>query len=241
MSGDPGGSRSLPLNSMGRERWATFLWGDSRAVINRVLYAMVRSNDSSPFWLDIRDPADPPREPGPVELGWIPRDRLFVVGEPSEVRPQNAVANLALSAFVREDEPPQVLAHLSDFLRLPPILQEIVSRPEHAETSHAVAISNTDRVRRDYPTTVEGVRHVIEPFLAAPILPFLSATSPPGEGRWAFDFVFEVRARDLAHWKEGCLIVEKAPEAARFPTKRAVPLSSVPEITHTFSGSAPSA
>jgi hypothetical protein len=221
---------------MGRERWATFLWGDSRPVLNRVLYAMVRSNDPSPFWLDIRDPTDPPTEPGPVELGWIPHDRLFVVGEPSEARPQNAVGNLALTAFVRDDEPPQVLARLSDFLRLPPIVQEIVSRIDRVDASHAVAIANTDRVRQDYPTTVEGVRHVIEPFLAAPILPFLSATSTPGEGRWAFDFVFEVRAKDLAHWSEGSLIAEKAPSSAGFATGRAIPLSSVPDIVRAFRG-----
>jgi hypothetical protein len=198
---------------------------------------MVRSNDSSPFWLDIREPTDAPTEPGPVELGWISHERLFVVGEPSEARPQNGVGDAALAAFVRGDEPPQVLAHLSDFLRLPPIVQEIVSRIERVDTAHAVAIANTDRVRRDYPTTVEGVRHVIEPFLAAPILPFLSATSPPGEGRWAFDFVFEVRAKDIARWSEGLLIAEKAPSEAGFPTQRAIPLSTIPDIARAFRSS----
>jgi hypothetical protein len=234
MSGATGEGAPFSLSSIGRRSWATYIWGDSRAVLNRVLFAMVRANDSSPFWLDIRGPEDVDSEPGPVELGWIPANRLFVTGEPAEARPQNAVGNLALTAFVRDDEPPQVLARLSDFLRLPPIVQEIVSRIDRVERSHAVAIANTDRVRRDYPTTVEGVRHVIEPFLAAPVLPFLSATSPPGEGRWAFDFVFEVRAKNLARWREGSLIAEKAPSGAGFPTGKAIPLSSVPDVAKAF-------
>jgi hypothetical protein len=237
MPGGSSGDSSLPLGSMSRRSWATFLWGDSRAVLNRVLYAMVRANDSSPFWLDIRGPADAPSEPGPVELGWIPPDRLFVTEEPAEARPQNAVGNLALATFVRSDEPPQVLTHLSDFLRLPPIAQEIVSRLERADACHVVAIANTDRVRRDYPTTVEEVRHVIEPFLAAPILPFMAATSPPGDGRWAFDFVIEVRAKDLTHWREGLLLVEKAPPDSGFVKGRRVPLPSVPDLARVLESS----
>jgi len=222
------------LSSLSRGPWATFIWGDSRAVTNRVLYGMVCANDSSPFWLDIRGSTDVPSEPGPVELGWIPPDRLFLTGEPEEARPQKAVGNQALSTLVRGDEPAQVLAHISDFLRLPPIAQEIVSRLNRTETCHVVAIANGDRVRRDYPTTVEGVRHVIEPFLAAPILPFFSATSPPGAGRWAFDFVFEVRAKDLAHWRKGFLVPEKVPSDVEFTVGRPIQLGSIPQLTRAF-------
>jgi hypothetical protein len=234
MPGKDAETGSPSLSSLGRGPWATFIWGDPRTVLNRVLYAMVRANDTSPYWLDIRGSADAPSEPGPVELGWIPPDRLFLTGEPAEARPQNAVGNLALSTIVRGDEAPQDLSHLSDFLCLPPIAQEIVSRLNRTELCHVVAIANGDRVRRDYPTTVEGVRRVIEPFLAAPILPFFSATSPPGEGRWAFDFVFEVRAKNLAHWREGYLVPEKVPPDVEFAVGRRIPLGSMPQLAPAF-------
>jgi hypothetical protein len=234
MPGNDTGSGPPSLSALSRGPWATFLWGDPRSVINRVLYALVVANDSSPYWLDIRGPADTPSEPGPVELGWIPPDRLFLTGEPAEARPQNAIGNLALSSLVRGDESPQDLSHLSDFLRLPPIAQEIVSRLNRTEMCHVVAIANGDRVRRDYPTTIEGVRRVIEPFLAAPILPFFSATPPPGEGRWAFDFVFEVRAKSLAHWREGLLVPEKAPPGVGFAVGRPIPLRSLPQLAVAF-------
>ena len=222
------------LSSLSRGPWATFLWGDPRSVLNRVLYAMVSANDASPYWLDIRGSADVPSEPGPVELGWIPPDRLFLTGEPAEARPQHAAGNLALSTIVRGDEPPQDLTHLSDFLRLPTIAQEIVSRLNRTEMCHVVAIANGDRVRRDYPTTIEGVRRVIEPFLAAPILPFFSATSPPGAGRWAFDFVFELRAKDLAHWTDGVLLPEKVPAGVEFTVGRPIPLRSLTQLARAF-------
>jgi hypothetical protein len=222
------------LSSLGRGSWATFLWGDSRPVLNRVLFAMVSANDSSPFWLDIRGPAHATSEPGPVELGWIARNRLFLTAEPSEARPQSAADLLTISSVIRADEPPQVLTQFTDFLRLPPIAQEIVSRVERTETCHAIAIANSDRVRRDYPTTVDGVRRVIDVFLAAPILPFFSATSPPGLGRWAFDFVFEVRAKGLPSWREGLLIPEKAPAESDFTVGRGVRLASIPEMVSAF-------
>lgn len=219
---------------MGLGPWATFLWGDPRSVLNRVLYAMVRANDPAPFWLDIRGPDPAPAEPGPVELGWIAQERLFLTREPAEARPQNAPRSSALLNVVRSDEPEVVIARLSDFLRLPSIAQEVVSRLGASGGQHVVAIANSDRVRQDYPKTAEGVRPVIEAFLAGPVLPFFAATSPPGEGRWAFDFVFELRARDLAHWEDGLLIPEKVRPEGRFEVGRSIRLGSLPELREAF-------
>ena len=225
---------SPSLSSLSRRAWATFLWGDSRPVLNRVLFAMVQANDSSPYWLDIRGPANVVSEPGPVELGWIPRDRLFVTGESSDARPQHSGSSPHLSSLVSSDEPPQELSKISDFLRLPPIAQEIVSRVERTQTCHVVAIANSDRVRSEYPMDVEGVRHVIEAFLAAPILPFFCATSPPGPGRWAFDFVFELRAKDLRSWRDGVLVPERAPAGTGFTVGEPIPLPSIAEVLPAF-------
>ena len=222
------------LTALSRRPWATFVWGDSRPVLNRVLFAMVRANDSSPYWLDIRGPANVASEPGPVELGWISQDRLFLTGQPSDARPQHVGGNPQLLTLVSPEEPAPVLASISDFLRLPPIAQEIVSRVERTQTCHVVAIANSDRVRFEYPMNVQGVRRFIDAFLAAPILPFFCATSPPGPGRWAFDFVFEIRANDLTSWREGVLVPEKAPAGTGFPIGQPIPLPSIPEMSRAF-------
>lgn len=220
---------------MGRGAWSTFLWGESRSVLNRVLFAMVHANDPDPLWLEIRGPQDAPSEPGPLELGWIPEERLLVTREPAEARPQDALGNQALFNVVRSDEPKRVVARLSDFLRLPSIAQEVVGRSGPPHRPRVVGIANTDRVRDDYPKTAEGVRPVIEAFLAGDVLPFMAATSRPSEGRWAFDFVFEVRAKDLAHWQSGWLVPEKAHPQSGFGVGRPLRLEEFPEIARVFS------
>ena len=220
---------------MGRGARSTYLWGESRSVLSRVLFAMVHANDPDPLWLEIRGPGDVPAEPGPVELGWIPEERLFVTREPAEARPQDALGNLALFNVVRSDEPKRVIARLSDFLRLPPIAQEVVGHSGPTDRHRVVGIANTDRVRADYPNTVEGVRPVIEAFLAGGVVPFMAAISHPGEGRWAFDFVFEVRAKDLAHWREGWLVPEKAHPESGFGVGRPIRLGAIPEFSKVFS------
>ena len=227
-------SGSLELRSFGRPPSATFLWGGSRPVLLRVLYALVRANDPDFYWLDIRGPADPSAEPGPVELGWIPDSSLFLTREASEARPQDALGNLAMWTIVRSDEPETVLAQVSDFVRLPPIAQDILSRLGLDGRTRAVAIANSDRVREYYPTTPQGVRPVLDAFLGAQVLPFFAAQGTPGEGRWAFDYVFEVRARDVAHWKDGVLVPEKAPPGTGFRIGQGQSLASAPDIAWVF-------
>lgn len=228
------------LRSLTARPSATFLWGDSRAVVNRVLFAVAHANDSGAFWLDLRGPREESGGESPLDLGWIPADRQYVVDQPEDARPQDALGNLALFTVIRSDEPPTALSRISDFLRLPSVAQEILSRSSPGEGHQVVAVANSDRVRRYYPTTPEGVRAVLEPFLEASVHPIFGARSPVGEGRWAFEFVFEVRARTLSSWEKGELVCEKAPEGSPFRAGTAVPLSRFPAIAKALSGTSPS-
>jgi hypothetical protein len=230
MSTEPVPGMPVDLGVLTRRPWATFLWGDSRPVINRVLYALARANDPSPYWLDIRSEGEATPGPGPVELGWIPEDHLFVTRQPAEARPQNRIDEFALWSVVRADEPMKVVARLSDFLRLPSIAQEIIAEMGSAPGAHVVAVANSDRVRAYYPTVPEGIRPVLTPFLDAGLYPFFGATSTPGEARWAFDFVFEVRAARLSSWESGWLVCEKAPVDTPFRRHETIPLRAVHEI-----------
>lgn len=225
---------TLDLTELGEGRYGTFLWGQSREVLNRVLFAMVRAVDPEPLWLEIGASESEAGGLGPAALEWIPSDHLFLAAEPSAARPQDAVANVAMWNVVRADEPTESITRLADFVRLPPIAQEIISRLELGETRHALAIANSDRVRSVYPSTVEGVRPIVESFLDAPLLPFFAAQGTPGPGRMAFDFVFEVRARDLAHWREGTLVAEKAPSKTGVRVGVPIPLRNVAELADVF-------
>ena len=232
------GAPTLDLASLGRPGLSTFLWGRSRAVVNRVLYAMVHAADPEPLWLDL-SPRRSAEDPGPVELGWVPRERLFLVEDPYLARPQDAVANLALANVVRADEPESSLERVADFVRLAPIAQEIISRVDPEGPPHALAISNSDDVRADYPHTVEGIRPIVTTLAAAPLIPYIAAQGTPGDGRMAFAFVFEVRAEDVAHWRDGALLPEKVPPESDVRVGVPIPLGNVSGLDRAFGAGPP--
>ncbi|MCI4348218.1 MAG: hypothetical protein L3J97_06345 [Thermoplasmata archaeon] len=201
----------------------------------RVAFALARANDSRPYWVDVRDPNEYLDPPGPVELGWIPDDHLFVVSR-SEAKPQDAVSNLALWTVVRSDEPRSVIGGLTDFLRLPPPIQEVLSRYGRESVRPVFVVANTDRVREYYPRNVPGVRAIIEALLRGGVIPIFASLGPPGPGRLAFDLVFEITATDLAHWREGALRCEKSPAGTPFREMETVPLSAIPGVAAALEG-----
>ena len=232
-SGGP--PRRTDLDVLGSGTYGAFLYGPSRTVLLRVAYAFAQSNDSHPFWVDVRDPNDFLDPPGPVELGWIPDDHLFVVSR-SESKPQDAVSNLALWTVVRTDEPRSVIGGLTDFLRLPPPIQDVLSRYGREAYRPVFVVANTDRVRDYYPRNVTGVRGVVEAMLRGGVIPIFAAVSPPGPGRLAFDLVLEVDAPDLTHWRSGSLRCERAFEGAPFQPGQRIPLDSMPSVVAALEG-----
>jgi hypothetical protein len=231
-----GGSATptLDLTSLGRGGSSTFLYGESRAVVNRLLFGMVRAIDPEPLWLDLGPRRPPGEEPGPAELGWIAKDRLFLAEDPEMARPQDAVANMALSNVVRADEPATLVARVADFVRLAPIAQDIISRVRIDGPRHALAISNSDQVRGDYPHTIEGIQPIVTALVEAPLVPFIGAQGTPGAGRMAFSFVFEVRAKDLAHWRDGSLRPEKVPGGSGVQVGVPIPLPHISGLADVF-------
>lgn len=227
------GRTPIDLAALGRRGFSTFLWGESRSAVNRVLYLMVHAADPEYLWLDL-SPGRSQEDPGPVELGWVPKERRFVVDDPYFARPQDAVANLALTNVVRADESSGSLERVADFMRLAPIAQEIISRVDPEGPPHALAISNSDNVRPDYPHTVEGIRPIVSALAEAPLVPYIAAQGTPGAGRMAFSYVFEVRAKDVLHWRDGALVPEKAPAESGIPVLVPIPLASIPGIEEVF-------
>lgn len=225
------------LSYLGRSSVATFLYGSSRTVVLRLAYALARANDPHPYWVDVRDPNDYLDPPGPVEMGWIPDDHLFVVSR-SEAKPQDAVSNLALWTVVRSDEPRSVIGGLTDFLRLPASMQELLGRYGGDAARPVFVVANTDRVREYYPRNVSGVRGVIDAMLNAGVTPIFASLGPPGPGRFAFDVVCDARAPDLTHWKEGHLACERGMEKSPFQPGTDIPLNAVPAFAAALLGHA---
>lgn len=216
----------VDFHSLGEGAWSTFLYGSPRSLVDRVGYAMAHVNDPNPTWVDIRDPEGSTDASSPGELGWVPEDHLYFVS-PAEARPQEAGVDLALWTVVRSDEPDSVIAGFTDFLRLPPKVQVAVSRIGTEPTHPVLVIANSDRVRAYYPKETAGVRRIIDAMLQTGVLPIFAAVGPPGPGRLAFDFVFEVESPRPDDWRAGSLTCHKAPPGIPIPIDTPIPLASV--------------
>lgn len=228
------------LSMLGRSGASTFVWGESRAVVNRLLFAMARAVDPEPIWLDLAPGEETAGgEPGPAELGWIPKERLFLVLEPDQARPQDAVANMALLNVIRADEPKGAIERLADFVRLAPIAQEVISRTPAQGPRRALAVANSDRVRPDYPHTVRGIEPIVSALVDAALCPFIGAQGTPGEGRMAFTYVFQVQASGLLGWRDGRLIPERVPDDSPVRAHLPIPLTGIPGLETVFDARKP--
>ncbi|HLN51239.1 MAG TPA: hypothetical protein VK455_04215 [Thermoplasmata archaeon] len=234
MSGGASAGTSGGFAGLAGKGCSTFVWGESRAAVNRVLFAVASDIDPDFVWLDIRHPTDESVEPGPVELGWIPNGRLLFTRAPSEARPQEPVAPAAIWRIVRSDDPDHEVASYADFLRLPAVTQKIIAGLAPTSGRRALAFANSDRVREFYPRKPEEIRPFLDAELAAGVIPLYGVAGPSGPGRMALDFVLEVRTPDLRHWREGTLMCEKAPPGSAFHRGDQLPLPSIPSVAAAF-------
>ena len=226
------GAPDSDLRSLAGEGFGTFLYGTDRHAILQVAFALAKLNDPNPYWVDIQATHDTVEPDDPVGRGWIPSDHLFAVVE-SDARPLNAEANMALWTVVRSDEPKSKIAEFTDFLRLPRVVQDGISGSRSDHGRPVFVIANADRARAYYPLTAADVRPYIDSMLHAEITPIFACVGPPGPGRWAFDFVFEVRTQHVADWRQGSLACERAPPGLRVVAGQVRSIDSIPGLEPT--------
>ncbi len=227
----------LDLRTISRGAWATYVYGASRSALLRATFAVARANDPAPYWVSIREADEPVVPPGPLELGWIPPERLFIVSR-AEARPRTAAPPESIWKVVRSDEPGSTIGDLTRFLQLPEPVQRLLGRFGGENARRVFVVANADRVREAYPNSVEGVRPILDTMLKAGALPVFAATSPAGPGRFAFDFVLEVRVPDPEHWAEGTLFCEKAPSKSGLRAGQGYPLRTIPALGRALAGQA---
>ncbi|MCI4373834.1 MAG: hypothetical protein L3K02_09390 [Thermoplasmata archaeon] len=223
------GDSQPDFRTLGGEGLGTFLYGPDRSSLLHVAYSLAKLSDPNPYWVEIRDAGRSGDTTDPVGRGRIPEDHLYIVLE-GDARPQDAEANMALWSIVRSDEPQSVIAQFTDFLRLPLTVQEAVSRSRSDDLRPVFVIANADRVRPYYPTSATDVRPYIDSMVRAGVIPIFAAVGKPGAGRWAFDFVFEVRPDPSGDRRRGTLECERAPPGLSISAGQSVPFESVPGL-----------
>ena len=209
------------------------VWGSSRAVVNRVLFGIAHAVSSSPFWVEIRGRQPEPEGPGPVDLGWIPPDHLFFLGDVLGSSPRDAPANteFPVISFLRD---PSAKA-IQDAMARPPAAGSLGRIDSPQDPPRIIAVANVDRVNQLWPESPQAMRAVIGAFSKAGFVPFFSTTDPT-KRRSAADFVFHPTAPTLVDWRSGMLVCERAPEGASWKAGDNLPLSRIPSIARALSG-----
>jgi hypothetical protein len=232
----PSRQQDPPLRSSRRGNPATvFVSGRSRPVVNGVAYALAEVIDLAPFWLAVRDPAKPTEGPDPGNTGWIPPERLFVSEGGRGLEPNPVMAAPEIWTLVRSDEPSSVLSHLNDFLRLPEVIQEILSATPAGGGPKAVVVANSDRVAHLFPRTAQGLQRFLGSMAVTTLNIVAAHTGRVGPGRLGFGTVFRVNADSPANWMEGTIVCEQGIGEGPFAVGRANRLSDIPRIARVCS------
>lgn len=239
----PSGPRSLygrngdpPIRpSQGGNPATVFVGGSSRPVVNSVAFALAEIIDLTPFWLDVRDPKGPAEGPDPGNSGWIPPDRLFVSEGSRGFQPPVPGQVPHLWTIVKADEPTTVLTQLTDFLRLPEVIQEILSATSSLDGPRAVVVAGSDRVAHLFPKTAEGLQRFLGTMAVTSMNIVAAHTGRTGPGRFGFGTVFRVNAEASQNWLEGTLVCEQGIAQGPFAVGRKNRLSDIPSISRVLS------
>ena len=213
-----------------------FVGGASRSVVNGVAFVLAEMIDLTPFWLDVRGSGVPLDGPDPASTGWIPPDRLFVSENGRGLEGYQHPVEKALWTIVRSDEPKSVLSHLSDFLHLPELIQEILSAAEPSGNPRALVAANTDRVVQLFPREPGELQRFLRTLAESSLSIVAAHTGPSGPGRFAFDTVFRVDATRPQSWLDGTITCEQGPGRGLLSVGRSTRLSDVPSIARVLEG-----
>lgn len=186
---------------------------------NRVLYALASRNDPGFTWVEFREPGAPETDPGPTELGWVPRERSYITRLLDQARPKASVDPASLKFLLQMNQPGDIPRSFVDFYRLPEFTRRLVSEAVNRPLPRVIAFANSELVRDYYPQNREGVRGFIEAFLDAGVHPMWSVSGlsgTPGDAASALDFLFLAEAPDLASAAGASLTCLQAPRATHW-------------------------
>lgn len=220
----------LPTN-WDRRAFAIIVSGRARGLVNRVAFSMAQSLDAAPFWLEIVEHGEVPE---PLRMGWVPPERLYVTERPEDLEPARAVGNLALWGVVRSDEPATLLAQLTDFVRLPPLVQEVLGRTAADSQLRAVAVGNADRIGPLFSQRPDEVTWLVDFLRASSLCLILASTGYVGPSRTAFDCEFHVTGDSLERWSEATITCERSRVTGTVPIGRPFPIRAIPGIESLF-------
>lgn len=207
--------------------------GDSRPLLNWVAYALASLSDPGFHWTDVRLQGEAPTPDDILSRGLIPPNRLSVVSPP-ELRPDDATANMAVSAVIRDDETPENVRRAVEFLRLPAQTQDVLSRGSLEGPPRVVVLSNGHRLVAIYSDTAT-VTPTVKAIVGAGAVLIMTFADAAPEGRAAFDVILHLSGNNALAWKHAALRVEKSTSTSAFRAGTEIRLVDFPPVAALLS------
>jgi len=225
----------VPSGTVGKP-CSIFVYGDCRPVVNGVAFALADMLDLAPLWLEVHEGLDGHDGPSVASAGWVPAERVLWSAAGSGLEPNDAIANLALWAVVRSDEPVGEVTDLTDFLRLPELIQEAIGRAVIDSRPRTLVVANTERADQLVPHERSSLQRFLRSITNRSVSLVVAHTGTPLEQRFAFSAAFRVHAPSFASWRVGSLECEKGLMRGPFAVGRPWRLSDVPSIARVLAG-----
>jgi hypothetical protein len=223
----------LPPDRQGQP-CSIYVHGECRPLVNGVAFAMAEMLDLSPLWLEVRTKARSRLEPSISRAGWVPPERLFLSDAGSGLEPNHLIANLALYNVVRSDEPAEILLELTDFLRLPELIQQAIGAATERASPRAIGVANSERVSHLFPRDRPSLQAFLTSIQHRSISLVAAHTGPVGDQRFAFDAVFQVLGPSLGAWAAGALVCEKGLAKGPYAIGRSRPLAEIGRVARVL-------
>jgi hypothetical protein len=214
---------------------SVLVYGAHRSLVNLTLFGLATTTNPDFEWVEIEEAKDEPTSLDPVRLGWIPKDRLWLVDHPDALRPDDLSASLSLTRTIRSDEPPEILSQITEFLRLPDRSQRILATRPPLGRPGVVAIANAHRVERNFAAS--RVPSILTVHRNAGYSVLIGYGEMAGAGREVFDFVFHLdgHSQNVADWRENHLICERGITSGPLRSSRPVLLGEIPILSGLLS------
>ncbi len=209
------GSSDDPFRPLRKRPASFYIHGISRTEVNLVAYYLARSLDPRFHWIEVTRAS---QSPTPRYAEWPEAGRRHFVFRAREFTPAHPVSDGKLEDVFGPSESADTVAHIRDFVRLPDVIQDILTRPAPAPVPRVVLLSNTDLTERDYPPE-PGAFH---PFLrameteGATIICSRAGIDRPN--RFDFDFVLRIDIESGSEIAAANLLVEKGRPGTPFET-----------------------
>lgn len=211
------------------------LHGHPPPLVKLTLFALAARANPDYHWVEIGNHSEGNESIDPVVLGWVPNDQLFRVDRPERFGLNPDVTELSLSGMVRSDEPPELLANLTDFLRLPEVSQQILGGRSRGGRPGVVAVANAQLVRERF--SADLVPSILAVHRNAGFSVFVGCDGTPPLHTTPFDFVFRVEDDGPLprRWHEATLVCERGVMSGPLRNGRPMRLGEIPLLAEVLS------